>query len=804
MNDNATLLLEQLGGIGSIDEAAEQSSDLLLGSLSTDSDNQDRWHLLMVELAYILNASFQDAHYWEGVKSKQDTFLQFINTMHQLDRMQGHDKTVRINYRGSHLTDLSAKLDYIIQFGEQVVDYNVVSELIKRQGLRFKHFEGRIKKAFAAFAEQAISNVSLKIPGRSQRSLEMMQISMRIFSCYNQAAETLTPITFEKNGKECSLPPIVDEFNQPDPNLTLVAALNNLSESTMQGLVRKVAPMDAGNNDEYSEEQYSSVYQTFFKVKSLRDKLIKPPLEVNSNKSLAMFMNQGETAPDEIVIENFDNSTARRANLNSDPAVLKHGVAQFAKAAFKGSVQHAKLAMKSVFAQDYNQVNLKILGQRFKLLSRLLNTMEKNSKGQKILDSVLATLQTAIDQVPDELLDDLVVQDDLVKFWSGEQETVIGEVDINLLDVLEVSKGRCTDRKRSISIINPYENIEYEDYQVLAERFDITVVDAEQIISLFENCFDKRRNFQRAAFAKNVPDFMRFEKHSFQILWEFLKKTQEDKDRVPFLNSLQLLVKESQQHLKAIKLLLSDFIMNPSAISFSDRNAIMLANQFLRTYNKEINMDIEITPEEVLLVIVGLDRKVAGYASWRVDGEQRKFLNKIIMIRKKLLEALDANETEENLLPIRFLLALEREVHIFLALAGGQTAAMVLRSALKVYGNPGSQVYCMKESAGHMTYLVQNLTALIRGFGRVGNTEDQELLDEIKEYKEGFLDLGRKDPRHEALIERIMGWIDMAKNEISSRPPQAAIPEKKDLAGQQQVPISQLQGPDSRAAAHPG
>ena len=752
--------------------------DLLFEGLSADSDDLDRWQILMVNLAYALNASFRDVHYWEGVESKQDTFLQFVKTLHQLDRMRGHDRTVRINYRGSHQTDLCAKLDYIIQFGDLVVDYKIVSELIKRQGLRFKHFEGRTKKAFEALAEQAISNVSLKIPGRSQRSLEIMRISMRIFSCYHQAAETMTPITFEKNGKPCAITPVADEYDQPDPNLTLVAALNNLNESTMQGLVRKIASMGGGNNDVLSGEQFSSVYQTFFKVKSLRDKLTRPSLEVNSNKSLASFMSRSETAPDEVVIEAFDSSAVCPANLNIDPAILKNGVAQFAKAAFKGSMQHAKLAMKSVFARDYNQVNIKILGQRFKLLSHLLNTIEKSPSGQQVMGGVLQTLQTGIDQVPDELLDDLVVQNNVVKFWSGEKELVVGETDDNLLDILELAKGRSIDRKRSRSVINPYEKLEHEDYQTLAERFDITLADAEQIVSLFENCFDKYHNFQRAFFAKHVPEFMRFEKHIFAILWEFLKETLERKDRWPFLNSLQLLVNETQLRLNAIKILLSDFIMNPSEIRFPDRNAIMLVNLFLRTYNKEINMDIEITPEEVLLVKVGLDQKVAGCASWRVEGESHRFLHKIIVIRKRLIEALEAHEVEENRLPIRFLLALEREVHIFLALVG-ETAALVLGSALKVYGNPDSQVYRMKESAGQMTSLIQHLAVLIRGFGRVGNTEDLVLLDEIKAYKEGFLDLGGKDQRHEAQIKRIMGWIDMAQNEISSRPPQAATPAQR-------------------------
>ena len=48
-------------------------------------------------------------------------------------------------------------------------------------------------------------------------------------------------------------------------------------------------------------------------------------------------------------------------------------------------------------------------------------------------------------------------------------------------------------------------------------------------------------------------------------------------------------------------------------------------------------------------------------------------------------------------MPPRFLIALEREVHIFLALVGGNTAASILHSALKVFGNPESRFYTMEE-----------------------------------------------------------------------------------------------------------
>ena len=76
--------------------------------------------------------------------------------------------------------------------------------------------------------------------------------------------------------------------------------------------------------------------------------------------------------------------------------------------------------------------------------------------------------------------------------------------------------------------------------------------------------------------------------------------------------------------------------------------------------------------------------------------------------------------SEAPLLPIRFLLALEREVHIFLALVGGKTASEVMRSALNDYGNPASRIYHLKESRAQMESLLSHLAAVIRGMGATG------------------------------------------------------------------------------------
>ena len=119
-------------------------------------------------------------------------------------------------------------------------------------------------------------------------------------------------------------------------------------------------------------------------------------------------------------------------------------------------------------------------------------------------------------------------------------------------------------------------------------------------------------------------------------------------------------------------------------------------------------------------------------------------------------------------MPIGFLLALEREAHLFLALVGGKTATAVIRSALKVYGNPAAQIFLLKESPKYLKGLLQQLDILIRGIGRIGQEADVILLDDIQKRQQGFMDLS-EGPRHAALVSRILGEIDSAKDVISSR-----------------------------------
>ena len=168
----------------------------------------------------------------------------------------------------------------------------------------------------------------------------------------------------------------------------------------------------------------------------------------------------------------------------------------------------------------------------------------------------------------------------------------------------------------------------------------------------------------------------------------------------------------------------------------------MLAIQFLRSYNKEINMDVEVTLEEVLLVKQGLDHNVARYAAWKIDGEQKRFVRKILTIRRKLLDSFEQEGSYPNVLPARFAISLEREAHIFLALVGGETAAAVIRGALNVYGDPASQIYRSRKSGQYVASMLQHLSILIRGLGRIGGQSDLFSLDEIKKRQPAFINPG--------------------------------------------------------------
>ena len=136
---------------------------------------------------------------------------------------------------------------------------------------------------------------------------------------------------------------------------------------------------------------------------------------------------------------------------------------------------------------------------------------------------------------------------------------------------------------------------------------------------------------------------------------------------------------------------------NPETISYSDRNALMLANILVRKYNKEFSNDVEITPEEVLLVRDGLDYDTVKSTAGLIEQQREKVFKKIQSTHLDFKAALGADADRQALMPLRYLVTLERESYIFFSLVGGGTSHLIVRGAAEEYGDPNSEIYHLKK-----------------------------------------------------------------------------------------------------------
>ncbi len=435
---------------------------------------------------------------------------------------------------------------------------------------------------------------------------------------------------------------------------------------------------------------------------------------------------------------------------------------------FSKEPQMAKGMIKGVYGNDYKRINAQQLANRINLVSRLLDAVEKHPEGEQILKEVLNHIEGRIEQVSESVLGNIAVQDGILKVRVGGREGTIGKINPRLLKTIAVSKSRVSIRKKMRNIVRGKTTFTARDYKALADDFGIPVQDAKDIVELLKGCFNEEGHFLRKTFEANIPAFTRWERRIFEFMWQYLKGTFRRQDRVAFLNSLQHLIAAMKQPQQAISILMTDFLRNPTIVSYSDRNAIMLSNLLIRKYNKELNLDIEMTPEEVLLVREGIDRKIAGAVAKVLDASQDRFMRKMRTIRNYVRIVLGGVRADTAPMPLRYLITLEREVYIFLALLEGNTAHRLLRSAANTYGDPSADIYRLKDSRKNLIVLMQHLKVILRALGRIGTETDLSLLDRINNSDQGFMRLALGS-QEEDKVRQVLRWAELSRENILKR-----------------------------------
>jgi len=735
LSEDAEKIYAQFGGI---DKRAREMSRSglavgLIGALGEEEQLLDSWRLLLVESGRLL-ATLLNGHDGAGVKASFETDLRsFAALVKQLMHIPSKDRRLGIRFRGHGASadrQETMRSDYVIDYGFVIADLELIKAVSRRLGNSGSRFPAVLYQAFETFASLGISSLSIDLAPSDSGKMSQIRQALQLLAHY------LGTVAGHKSVAGAAGPKgiMVNEFGQPDPNLTLLAGLNNLGAENIEGLVQKISGLMAQPNaGELSH--YATVYDSIFAFKKLREQLIKPPVEVNTIRWLPASRDQDTWAAE----------TARLTRLvmrmfGADP------------------LQTARV-LDSIYPGDFEEVDAAFLKERLDLLGDFLYLLERDGSGPAGVDEILRRIWEMWDLLPDEVLADLTVSGEELKARTKDGRIVSGKIHAKLLEIVTFFKQRLVTKGKLRRILHRDVHFDPVDVACIARDFGIDELAGDRLIAMLQECFDDEGRFRRRVFEKNVEPLARFGSKAFGFLWYYLKDITQREDRVAFLNALQLLIAQMGRPKECLRTLLDDFAAKPSAVSFSDRNALILANILLRKYNKELRNDVELTPEEVLLVKEGLDQDMVGGARELVSREQEKIYQKLKTIHKKLEAALNPAEQETGAMPVRYLVTLEREVFIFLSLVGGSTGHRIMQSALAEYGNPFSKIYVLASQTEHLKTILQLLQLVARGLGRFGDADDIFLLEGIGSRTRAFYAL-RPEQAHLELVDRVQSWID--------------------------------------------
>ena len=739
LDDAAKELFNEFQGIAA--RKKFKPGDVLPGSLAEGIEEeqlrQDGWRILLIQLIYSLGAYLRGDHRTGTSGNEVQAFKQIANLMVKLSRMTGHDGKVLVRYRGVPTTpDTPEKFDYEIIFGNLLVDMGLIPKIVKRHGPKMTPLSDQLLQGFSTLSSHAISNLFIKLPKELPADVKTFRTCLHILAQFKRAQEANTPIALIQDGKRVALPIVPNEKNRPDPNLTMVAGINHLAPKAIQGLIKKVDMWMLKKAATKSTSGFTCVYDAIYGMQKLSAKLLKPPLEVNNVTWL--------------MISNYDQKVTQS----------QARVAQFVVDHAQGSPQKVARVIQSVYGDDYGKINVKHLGDRLHLSSDLLTSIDNKPKEKVLSNEVLDNIQERLDSVSDHVFDELSVSDSQEDGDDSGKDSVIGIIHKQLFKMVSFFQNRSTTRSKMKAMVQQPIQFSDQDYETLAQDFEISLKEAQELVATLRSCFGSQGNFNKTAFASHIPKYIEYEKKIFDFLWHHLKDVILQEDRVTFLNSLQLLTSQMKQPKRAFRILLEDFCDDPEVVHYSDDKALMLANLLVHRYAKEL-ADIEITPEDILLNRKGIDKGLAKYASWRIDKDQDKFFEKVRTIHGRLAESLGDAEGSKTGVDKSTLLRLERELFILFAQVSGQTAKTVIRSGLKEYANPTALIYASPDSANYMSHMLQNLRVALRGLGCIGGPEDIPHLEEIKRREEEFIHL-KKSKEHRTQAQLISEWVDDA------------------------------------------
>ena len=747
LDEKAQKLFEQLGGIDTRErghDASGNGGELSSDPLGEEQDLMDLWRIVLVDFVYVLAQYFSKIKL-HGLQSiKAEDVAPVMDMLTKIHGMTEHNGMILIRYRGMRMPDEKIdfeRLDYVVACEDFSVDMPIVKALANRKGIAMSHLPGKLKAAFDRFPSLDINSICFTFGKWERKDRDLMRMALQTAGRFFGAYRAKIPLSGNAANQDEALSVVYNDKGEPDPNLTFLAGVNGLKVATIQSLVSKLQGLMKKPDATAALEQYVSAYDALFAFKNVREKLRKPPVEINNLRRLIVGTGDESFTPE------------------------KSEVVRAIAERFGRSPQKLAQTIDSVYGNDFSGVGPENLNMRLIRVSHFLDSAHSMPFSQRAEKEVLNNVEKRLSQVHDDVFEALVANQPETRDENGQGSAGGSTLTRKLLSMVTYFKRRVLTKKKIKEMVHRSMDFDDLDYETIARDFGISVEEAKAILELLKGCFDGTGSFLRNAFEKNIPHMSKYGVKVFGFLWHYLKETLSRKDRVAFLNSLQSLIFEMNQSPAALTLLLTDFCRTQGTVLFSDRNALILANVLLRKYNKEIHNDIEITPEEVLLVREGLSPEAVNAAGDAIDRQTDAFFQKIRTIHGELLKGFQKGG-KEGVMPLRFLLSLERECYIFLSLIGRPPGHTVLRSAVKTYGNPASAIYREKRGKGVEEACLKHLRVAVRGLSRYEDTDDLPLLTHVRNMEQDFLTI-RKDQAYVDSVQKAMVWIEAAIRTIS-------------------------------------
>jgi hypothetical protein len=714
LDRSAENLYKQFAGIDDQDHAQERPSSALMQLLRQEEKLLDYYRLLLAEATSIFVGILANSRFTALAKENEQKIKVLVATLKRIAKFPKFEGKILCRLRGQQCPDgkIGSDLyDYELSMGNFLLDFQVaqvVAELLE---------------AFQALSAMQLFNFSIDLGSGTDEDYRRIESAIHHLVHF-----------YANQGKEDDFL-IHDEYDQPHINLTLLAASNNVKPAALQNLVNKLKPRLLGSEPDPQLGTFTTVYEAIFASPRNRELLKKMPIEVNNVQWLTQ-------------------------NLHTSPKKTAEAVqvTRFVLAKYGSNPRMAAEIIASVNSDGYTDIRTEVMGNRLSRASEFLNLAEENANQETLHNEALQNIEDGMDQVPDTVYDKISIQDGRASTVTDEGNKTSWSLHDKIFGLLAFFKQRSTTKKKVREIANRKVMFDSEDYAVIAKNFKISELEASHLLDLLKSCFDDFGHFRRAFFEKNIPEFVQYGSKVFEFLWHYLKELAARNDRVAFLNALQPLVAELTQPQDALKILLADVFNRSAAIKYSDRNGLILATMLLRHNSQKVRSQIELTPEEVLTTKQGLNQTMVKEVLRFLDRKQEYVIQKFRTTTESLLRVSAQETPAGDELPPRFLLFLQREMVIFLALVGGESARAIIQGVVQEFGNPASTYYQAMSNKDNLRYSLQLLQVAIRCLRRFNDPQTPALIDVIISRAHDFIFLC-EDPAHHTYVNTVIERI---------------------------------------------